>query len=167
MDKETIIIKQSFPIKEYFIATFNILTNKIVIWFFGVIYFFILLVFILFLIAETNKTEILSSSYVTFLYPFFLLFALYIGVRMQLNNPKLKENILQIISKENYCQKGETFEIKYFWNDFIKIEEIKNSFLLYISKKKAIIILKKDLKDNQYNELKELINSLNIKKSLK
>ena len=167
MDKETIIIQQSFPIKEYFIATFNMLTNKIVIWFFGVIYFFMLLGFIFFMIAETNEAEISSSSYITFIYPFFLLFALYIGVRMQLNNPKLKENILQIISKENYYQKGETFEIKYFWNDFIKIEEIKNSFLLYISKKKAIIILKKDLKDNQYKELKELFSSLNIKKSLK
>ena len=57
--------------------------------------------------------------------------------------------------------------MKYFWKDIFKIEEKNDWFLIYITKDMAKVIRKADLKDNQYNELKELFNSLNIKKSLK
>ena len=48
-----------------------------------------------------------------------------------------------------------------------KVVEKKEWFLIYIEKNTAKVIRKADIKDNQYNELKELFNSLNIKKSLK
>ncbi|WP_396155960.1 YcxB family protein [Flavobacterium sp.] len=47
------------------------------------------------------------------------------------------------------------------------MKETKKWFLIYQKKNTALPIIKTDLKDNQYNEIKELFNSINIKKSLK
>jgi hypothetical protein len=57
----------------------------------------------------------------------------------------------------------------FIFKDYLRVNlflEIK-WFLIYIDKKHAKVIRKADLKDNQYNELKELFSSLPIKKSLK
>lgn len=62
---------------------------------------------------------------------------------------------------------GDTFNIKFFWKDLKKITEKSNSFYIYTEKNTAKVLLKSDLKDNQYNELKQLFNSIDIKKSLK
>lgn len=68
---------------------------------------------------------------------------------------------------KSYIQEGETFKIVNFWNETFQIKETKEWFLIYPKKNSALPIIKADLKDNQYNELKALFNSLNIKKSLK
>ena len=70
----------------------------------------------------------------------------------------------QITYIENYIK---SFDIKYFWKDIVKLEEKNDLFLIYVKKNQAKFIKKSDLKNNQYNELKALFNSLNIKKSLK
>jgi hypothetical protein len=82
-------------------------------------------------------------------------------------NPKLKEEILYTLNQEYFFEKAETYEVKYFWRELIKIQEKNDFFLIYVRKNAAKIIKKSDLKDNQYNELKTLFNSLPIKKSLK
>lgn len=68
---------------------------------------------------------------------------------------------------KSFIQQGETFKIENFWDEAYQIKETKDWFLIYLKKNSALPIIKTDLKDNQYNELKELFNSLNIKKSLK
>jgi len=70
-------------------------------------------------------------------------------------------------NKNSYIQEGETFKIENFWSETYQIKETKSWFLIYPKKNSALPIVKADLKDNQYNELKELFGSLNIKKSLK
>ncbi len=83
------------------------------------------------------------------------------------NNPKLNEKRQVFINNESLTNIGESFKVKYLWNEFSKIEETTRWFLLYIGDYRIFPIIKNDLKDNQYNELKELFNSINIKKSLK
>jgi hypothetical protein len=80
-----------------------------------------------------------------------------------------KNNEFQKITfnDKSYIQEGETFKIENFWNETFKIKETKSWFLIYQKKNTAFPIIKVDLKDHQYNELKALFNSLNIKKSLK
>jgi YcxB-like protein len=83
------------------------------------------------------------------------------------NNRRNFENQKMILNQNSYIQEGETFKVESFWNEIFQIKETKSWFLIYPNKNSATPILKSDLKDNQYNELKALFNSLNIKKSLK
>lgn len=62
---------------------------------------------------------------------------------------------------------GDSFNMKFFWKDLKKITEKKDWFLIYLEKNSAKVLNKSDLKNNQYNELKQLFNSIDIKKSLK
>ncbi|KLT68674.1 MULTISPECIES: YcxB family protein [unclassified Flavobacterium] len=70
-------------------------------------------------------------------------------------------------NRNSYIQEGETFKIENFWNEMYQIKETKSWLLIYVQKNSALPIIKEDLNDNQYNELKQLFNSLDIKKSLK
>ena len=80
-----------------------------------------------------------------------------------------KNNEFQKITfnDKSYIQEGETFKIVNFWSETFQIKETKEWFLIYPKKNSALPIIKSDLKDNQYQELKALFNSLTIKKSLK
>ena len=84
-----------------------------------------------------------------------------------LANKKNTEFQTITFSQKSYLQEGETFRVENFWNEMYQIKETKSWFLIYQKKNMAFPIIKAELKDNQYNELKELFNSLNIKKSLK
>jgi hypothetical protein len=79
----------------------------------------------------------------------------------------LKEDIIIRFKKEYFEETGQTFSVKYSWSEIFKIIEKKEWFLIFLEKNKALPIIKTDLKDNQYIEIKELFNSLNVKKSLK
>lgn len=68
---------------------------------------------------------------------------------------------------KSFIQQGETFKIENFWDETYQIKETKDWFLIYPKKNSALPIIKTDLNNNQYNELKDLFSSLNIKKSLK
>ncbi|WP_460573999.1 YcxB family protein [Flavobacterium koreense] len=112
--------------------------------------------------------ELFSASYLfLLLFPIALIFAIYRFTKKTLSNIKLKENINIKFNSESFEDIGETFNMKYFWKDIFKIVEKRDWFLIYITNDVAKVIRKADLKDNQYNELKELFGSLNIKKSLK
>ncbi|WP_394759347.1 YcxB family protein [Flavobacterium sp.] len=101
------------------------------------------------------------------LLPIVVLFSTFSITKTRLSNIKLKENIFIKFNNEYIEDVGESFNMKYYWKDIYKLVEKNDWFLIYIDKKCAKVIRKDDLKDNQYNELKELFNSLNIKKSLK
>ncbi|WP_298116076.1 hypothetical protein [Flavobacterium sp.] len=88
-----------------------------------------------------------------------------------------KENLLKnkknfelqkiTFKKDSYIQEGETFKIENFWNETYQIKETKSWFLIYPKKNSAFPIIKADLIDNQYNELKELFSSIDIQKKFK
>lgn len=84
-----------------------------------------------------------------------------------LDNKRNFETQKIIFNLTSYIQEGETFKIESFWNETFQIKETKDWFLIYPKKNTALPIIKLELKDNQYNELKELFNSINIKKSFK
>lgn len=84
-----------------------------------------------------------------------------------LANKKNEEFQTITFTEKSYLQEGETFKIENFWNEIFKIKETKSWFLIYQKKNAAFPIIKVELKDNQYNELKALFNSLDVKKSLK
>jgi hypothetical protein len=83
------------------------------------------------------------------------------------SNPKNLENQELIFNSESFTQIGETFNIKYPWNQIVKIKETKDWFLIYLTKTTAFPITKIELRGNQYYELIALFNSLDIKKNLK
>lgn len=168
MEKE-IIIKPNFVFKDYFKINLYLLINKS--------YYYIILplcfTFLSFDIYQINRgtknlVDLIHFPDVVFiLLPIIILWSAFRITKIRLSNIKLKENVYIKFNNEYLEDVGESFNMKYFWKDIFKIEEKKNWFLIYIDKKCAKVIRKADLKDNQCNELKELFNSLNIKKSLK
>jgi hypothetical protein len=84
-----------------------------------------------------------------------------------LNNKRNFETQKIVFDTTSYIQEADTFKVENFWSETYQIKETKEWFLIYPKKNHAFPIDKTKLKDNQYNELKELFSSLNIKKSLK
>jgi len=84
-----------------------------------------------------------------------------------LSNKRNFETQKIIFSSKSYIQQGDTFRVENFWNETYQIKETKLWFLIYPQKYSAFPIIKSDLEDNQYQELKALFNSLDIKKKLK
>lgn len=84
-----------------------------------------------------------------------------------IKNKKNLESQKITFTKDSFTQEGESFKIENFWKESFQIKETKDWLLIYLNKNSALPIIKEDLKHNQYNELKELFNSIEIKKSLK
>lgn len=168
MEKE-IIIKPSFDVNSTFKVIFYVLfgNKKSIIIFFTAL--FIIFSNNYFSIASGKKQEF--DIYSLLMIVFFitiLTFLIYRSIKKKiLNNPRLKENIFFILNKEYFQEKGDSFEVKHFWENIIKVVENKDFFLIYITKYSALYVRKIDLKENQYDELRGLFNSLDIKKSLK
>ena len=124
-------------------------------------------IFVNFNNIEISLIETITSILVIPLFLSFFIFSIFRKTKKSiLENPRLKENIIYIINNKSFQEKGDSFDLKYFWENIKKIVEEKDFFLIYVAKNNAIVIKKTDLKDNQYIELKELFNSLNIKKKL-
>lgn len=162
-----IIIKPSFDEKSIFKGTLYIYGKK------GYIIYLSLLIIILLVNIYNSDFSSNWTNWLPFLiiFPsviFYSIYKFYSASKKQISeNPRLKEEINYLLNDEFLQEKGETFEVKHFWKNMFQIVEKKDMFLIYSTKNRAILIKKADLKDNQYNELKELFNSLNIKKSLK
>ncbi|MEC4003042.1 hypothetical protein OX283_000090 [Flavobacterium sp. SUN052] len=168
MDKE-IIIKPKYIFKDYFKIYLSVYlnkkSNKIVS---SLITLIILFNIYSFIKNEVKISEIFSSSFVFLLaYPFIILLVKYRQTKLILSNPKLKENISIKLNFEEYEFTGQSYNIRYNWNEVNQIIEKNNWFFICISNNDIKLIRKADLIDNQYNELKALFNSLDIKKSLK
>ena len=169
MEKE-IIVKPSFNISSSMKATYYILWKP---WYF--IFFFFLLFAAIFGLADYffNIVDQSNKDFPTFgvviiILPLFIYFSIRKKLKKQITeNPRIKEDISYIFNNEYLQEKGDTFEVKHFWKNLIKIVEKKDMFLFYTTKNTGILLQRLDLNDNQYNELKQLFNSLDIKKSLK
>jgi YcxB-like protein len=168
MEKE-IIIKPSFAFKDYFKVYLYLYFNRLPFKILLVLISSIISFNVYLLISEQIPLkEIFTSSFIIILVsPIIMIFVVYRYTKKILSNKKLKENI-SIHFNENYIEDiGESFNVKYFWEDIKKIVEKKKWFLIYVDQSASKVIRKSDLKDNQYNELKQLFNSLDIKKKLK
>ncbi len=169
MEKE-VIIKPSFDVKSTFNASLLVLmSTKLKLYSLFLLTIILINLFSNFALEE--KTDIISIIIPFLIFPTIILlsvFFIYRSTKKQIEeNPRLKENIVYILNNEYFQEKGDSFEIKHFWKNIIKVVEKKDFFLIYIAKNKANFIRKSDLKNTQYDELKELLSSLNIKKSLK
>lgn len=174
MTKE-IIIKPYFEFKTVFSAMKSIwiskASNKILL--IILLFFTLSLISSLFIFSGAELIELVNSiknnpiSLLFFAIPFLSYLSIYLNAKNQLNNYRLKENIEFIFNKDYFKEKGETFDINHFWDKLYKIKEHKDYFLIYQTKVRANIIPKKNITSDQYNELKELFNSIDIKKSLK
>ena len=168
MEKE-IVIKPSFDVNSAIKVTFHVLfgSKKSIITFFAAL--FVIFSNIFFSIASGKKQEF--DIYSLLMIVFFLtciIFFSYRGIKKQIfNNPRLKENIVYVLNKDYFQEKGDSFEVKHFWENIIKVVENIDFYLIYITKYSALYVRKIDLKENQYDELRGLFNSLDIKKSLK
>lgn len=168
MEKE-IIIKPNFVFKDYFKVYLYLYWNRP---FFKIISTVVLLIIIFNVLTSLKNdfelNELFNSSFIFILsFPLIIIYSVYRYTKKVLASPKLKENI-SISFNENYMEDiGESFKMKYYWKDIKKIVEKKDWFLIYVEKNLAKVIRKEDLKDYQYKELKQLFNSIDIKKSLK
>ncbi|MEG0848848.1 MAG: YcxB family protein [Flavobacterium sp.] len=168
MEKE-IIVKPSFTFKDYFKANLYIYLTRPAFIIISVVVFLIILVNVTNIFSnEVNLKDIFTSSFVfILLYPLLIIYSIYRHTKRIFKNPRLNEN-LSIHFNENYMEEvGDSFNMKFFWKDLKKITEKKDWFLIYLEKNSAKVLNKSDLKNNQYNELKQLFNSIDIKKSLK
>lgn len=164
--EDPIVIKPSFDAKSIFKATLLVFGNsRIAIYF---IVFFAILTINTFTNASEDKYFWVPMAIVFPLVILWFLYRIYISSKKQLTeNPRLKEDISHTFTADFFQEKGESFDVKYFWKDIAKLVEKQDFFLIYLKKNQAKIVKKSDLKDNQYNELKALFSSLNIKKRLK
>lgn len=169
MEKE-IIVKPTFDVKSFFKATLSVLFGPLKFFPIIIVLSLILTIVLYFssdIFSDEDIFSILKPILFLILFSFFFVFYIYkISKKQITENPRLKENIIYILNEEYFQEKGETFEVKHFWNNIYKVIEKKEFFLIYTHKNKANYIKKSDLKDNQYNDIKGLFNSLSIKKKL-
>lgn len=172
MDKE-IVIKNNFNIKLYTKAALNVLIPAWLIWASTAMYSILFIYDIKLIVNEISSNQfkidnLMRTEIFALFFPLFLYFIFSRSVKTKFKeDPKNKETIYHILNNDYFEVKGDSFGTKYFWKDLFKIEEVKSFFLVFMTKNTFLVINKSDLKDNQYNELKELFNSIDIKKSLK
>ena len=167
MAKE-IIIKPQFNLQDYFKVNLFLFFRKFI--FLVVILLLCGLIGIvsLFILPSNEAFLAFKPLYIILvLFPALMIFATYRVTKKSLQNPKLKENIRMSFTSEYFEETGETFTVKYFWTEIYKIEEGKNWFLIFLAKNRVKVILKADLDEVQYTDLKAIFSSLPIKKRLK
>ncbi|WP_428223420.1 YcxB family protein [Flavobacterium sp.] len=168
MEKE-IVFTPNFTFKEYFKANLYIysrrILTRILLFIFSLIVLLNLALFIL--TNELSFGDFINNCFPFFIFPTIIIVASYILAKRALDNPKIKEEIKIHLNNSFYEEIGETFRIKFSWNEFSKIIETKTAYLLFQSTNNARIIIKENLNNEQLNDLALLFKSLNIKKSLK
>jgi hypothetical protein len=172
MDKE-IVIKPKYELKEYFKVSLYVTLRHplyiVLMIFFGLMTLSVLALLILGILGGVNNfLSLFDPVYIVLIiWPALVVYFTYIKTKKALESPRLKEDITIKYTNNFFQETGETFDIKYYWKDIKKIIETKKWFLIYIQSNQAKVIIKKDLNQNEYNDLKKLFNSLTIKKSLK
>ncbi|BCY28285.1 YcxB family protein [Flavobacterium okayamense] len=163
---QDIIVTPTFDIKSTFKASLLVFKNQKIALYGIAILLFLILNF--YLKDALDLINLWVPLLVFILFISFTIYSIYKTSKRQIQeNPRLKEKIIYILNEDYFQEKGETFEVKHFWKDIFKVVEKNEFFLIYTYKNRANFIKKSDLRNNQLNDLKELFNSLNIKKSLK
>lgn len=171
MEKE-IIIKNNFSVKTYTKAVLSVIFPQWIVWISVLLYIFLLINAIRLITNEcTSEHFDISNLMRTEIFAlFFPILLYYIFIRSIKTNfdkdSKNKEIVYHILTNDSFEIKGESFSTKHLWTNLLMIKEVKDFFIVYITKNSFLIINKSDLKDNQYQELKNLFTSIDIKKSL-
>lgn len=79
-------------------------------------------------------------------------------------NNRLFKNVNYFFNTIEFKITGENFSNSYKWNELKKVKETKNWLLIYTNEYQATAIDKNQQKTETINEIKELLNSINIKK---
>ena len=79
-------------------------------------------------------------------------------------NRVFQEQLKYTLTNDSIHTKGKTFDSTQKWTGFYKIQETKSFFMLYQSERVATLLDKKMFSDNELNEFKQFIQSLNIQK---
>lgn len=123
-------------------------------------------------VTSSEKTD---SFFLDYIFPILIVIVIWTYIYFRtiqttkkriLSNSKIFENITLTINKDSFTQEGQTFKIQNFWKDIYRLKETKKWFLIFQNQNSVIPIFKRDLSEEQNNDLKELLNSLNIKKNL-
>ena len=79
-------------------------------------------------------------------------------------NKIFQEQLNYRLNNDSIHIKGNTVDSTQKWTHFYKIKETKNFLMLYHSKLVATLLEKKMFTENELNEFKRFINSLNVKR---
>ena len=172
---DEIVIKPNFNFEILFNANlymtiFSKVSNLILVVFYIIFLFCILIIVSFDDESSTFLKQVLNTShiYLFLLFPLIILFFIYYSSKKQLsNNYRLKEKFDFIFNEKYFQEKGETFDLKHYWDKILKIKERRNYFLIYHNKRKANIIPKNSFNKTQLADFKLLIKSIDIKSNLK
>jgi len=164
-----IIIKPKFIINDYFkVSLFLFVTSRA--------FLFLTIADLLFVgyftyyhyIGFYSFSDLMLIWFIAMVFwPALILLSMYVKTKRILADPRLKEDISFTFNNTMLVDSGQNYSRTFFWSELLQIKETKNFFLIYITKYMVKVIRKVDLKENQYEDLKELFSSLPIKKSLK
>jgi len=168
-----IIIKPNYTIKEYLEFTFKNLFAK---WSMKLIilYALVLLIFDLVYLFQVSDFIIFSNGIPTFnlIFPIlvFIAFPLFIYLVLKKalhNDAKLGEQTIFIFNKDYFRTKKELSDVKKPWNLYESIVETESNFLFKQNKNRTDFFPKRFFSEQQIIDFRELIQTLDIKKSLK
>ncbi|MFT3793348.1 YcxB family protein [Flavobacterium sp.] len=163
---EEIVIKPQILFKDYFKVSLGLVLNRPIYWI--LVSSFVLMLLVVLLDPQSTFSDIGPILLWLLLFPAMMVYAVYQHVKKTIfDQPRIKEDIRFIITNDYFQEKGESFEIKYFWKDLKKITETNAYFLLFIASRKALVIRKADLDPTQYKEIRRLLGTLPIKTKLK
>lgn len=169
-----IIIKPTFPFKDYFLVNLSIYKKIPIVWISLIGFFIFLVTKDHIYITEKGDFQFNGTlgdiSFKVFLFLLMfgsLIFSIYRSTKKQIKkNPRINENINYIFNNEYFMEKRESFEVKHFWKNIKKIEEKNNWYLVYVQKLRALVVRKEDLANaNKLDEFKELVSYLNANKN--
>jgi len=172
MVEREIIINPKFDFDIIFNANRHILISKSTYIAFGFIYLVMISHFVLSIFDSDNEFNVYSSflskpfPYLILLFPILFYFMLRQSSKKSLKNYRLNEDIKFIFNNNFFQEKGQTFDIKHYWNKLLKIKERKKYFLIYQTKRRANIIPKQSFNKEQLNDFRNLINALPIKSNI-
>ncbi|WP_442265366.1 YcxB family protein [Tenacibaculum sp. ZS6-P6] len=152
-------IKPTFLVREIFKVNVYLMSKSWKTW---ALLFFLIYFFIIKSLNDPINTVALKSLALVICVLFFFLSLYKKSKKLISENPRLKEDIYFIFNQEYFEEKGDTFSVKHYWKNVIKIEEKRDWFLVYIKKSNAMIIRKNDLKE-QITDFKKLIKNINLK----
>ena len=169
-------IKPRFNFKMLFCANLYLLINKPFAYIISAFYllFFLSSTFLFFMGEQDFVFEIFSEVkkqplfYIMFCLPFLFILLIYYSTKKQFNNNyRLKEDFVFIFNSEYFQEKGETFDLKHYWNKLLRVTERKSYFLIYHNRNRANVIPKDSFDNDKLLEFKTLLNSIDIKKKFK
>ena len=168
--QEEFIINQSLTEKTLIKANISILLKGRI-----VIYMAILLVFLIVNKVNSFDNTVYEGSQfystIHFAIPFLVIgFILYTSSKVIKKNYKKNQryynDVTITLSKENFKTEGKDFQNTNKWENYYKIKETKDWFLIFIDKHQAHVIEKSQIKEFSQEDLKKFFRLLSPKRKV-